>query len=875
MRREELTESIALLTLYGALALATLVLLLVYRWRKQQLFRPSFTWRELFLISFFLAQLCQLVFWVVGLYLGETSLDKLDALPVLLISSVHSLLLVAFMKKFVSLRSDLRYWRVIAVTLVTCNLLCYLSFIFAVVYKWPELEEEVLRLIQAAFRGITYVVLGATCLLFMLLCNRQERIGRRPSRLANGMLVMATFCYFGRFLLECLFSFWLKKEPDLGRVYLEGLSPGPFPYIGLFLFYFLGDILPGFCLLLVYCELWNVPVFCCCGGGSLHSFHVINVPGTSRSSHRGGRGGRPHRWEGRKRSSTGALLCSEAPLEDDYLGVIEFAEESGSGFLSNKKFVAPDSNYDEEGGRGFVFERNYGASDVLSEEDAPPLLILGSAPNNQPVHPPSSQQRGRRPTLQKGDTQNAQLPQAAEREDSAVTRRRALSRSRLKELSTQPWQNAGLKRISEEELTLHQPIGSGGYGKVFQAQWKEKGPVAIKKFHFFPEERNPERARFEIEVGREIFVLTEVRHPNIVQLHGITTLDGSPALVMELMETNLWDLLHRRKPQGFTLQLRIAVAREIAKAMRVLEENEIIHRDLKPHNVLLSNYEEAFRKGQVPPVKLCDFGLSRDVATKMTIGPTTARYNAPEVLRHGAYSKKADVYSYGVVLWELLTNDIPWKEHRYVFPITQLVDSGQRPPIPPFCPDFIRKLITACWLSEPSLRPSFRRICMKLAQFFGENEEEGGSSSSSTPSCSEYVEQLGPLEEERLEWMFQKELREQEQEREQQEAKKNNGGGGRRRSGPDAVAAALNNNNAPLRLNLSQQQQTEEQQHAYQQGEGEEEGEEEEGSGEQQPLIGSLGGAAPSFSDYDEINSGGGGSISSSSTSGGRRRPPH
>src|SRR5208283_3903292 len=197
------------------------------------------------------------------------------------------------------------------------------------------------------------------------------------------------------------------------------------------------------------------------------------------------------------------------------------------------------------------------------------------------------------------------------------------------------------------------PIGSGGMGAVYRARdTKLKRDVAIK---VLPEAfaRDPERkARFE----REAELLASLNHPNIATIYGVE----DRALVMELVEGH-----SSKGPMPFDEAWKIAS--QIAAALEYAHERGIVHRDLKPSNILIASERV---------VKLLDFGLAKAFANQrepsaspedsptLTLGATevgvvlgTAAYMAPEQARGKAVDKRADIWSFGVVLYELLTGE--------------------------------------------------------------------------------------------------------------------------------------------------------------------------------------------------------------------------
>jgi len=188
---------------------------------------------------------------------------------------------------------------------------------------------------------------------------------------------------------------------------------------------------------------------------------------------------------------------------------------------------------------------------------------------------------------------------------------------------------------------------------------------------------------------------------------------------------SLFQLIHNPEVSlDWPVVQKIAV--EICRGMAYLHgcNPPLIHRDLKPHNLLV---DETWR------VKVCDFGLSRfwEAKRDMTACGTPA-YAAPEVLRNSAYSVSADVYSFALVLWELITRQ-PLYPGMPPFQIIFTVGTqGTRPALPPTCDPALARVITDCWAEDPESRPSF----VALAERIGSIGKEGSQSGSDAGSRS-------------------------------------------------------------------------------------------------------------------------------------------
>ena len=263
-------------------------------------------------------------------------------------------------------------------------------------------------------------------------------------------------------------------------------------------------------------------------------------------------------------------------------------------------------------------------------------------------------------------------------------------------------------------------IGRGGYGDVYKARWMGT-KVAVKKFS----KRYMNRKELKNFI-KEIEMLNQLRHPNIVLYMGVsleTQANSFFYMITEFVNKgSLFDLLHQRKLVLDDQRIK-QIARQIAMALLYLHKRNLFHCDLKSQNVLINDDWT---------VKLCDFGLSRyqskfDSENHGKIG--TPHWMAPEILRGEKYTTSADVYSFGVILWEMLTSDIPWKGRSQAH-ITGMVGYYKETlKVPQQCNKDLRKIVNNCLLYETERRPSFEHI----VQFLDQIEEEASKENKTTP----------------------------------------------------------------------------------------------------------------------------------------------
>jgi len=321
--------------------------------------------------------------------------------------------------------------------------------------------------------------------------------------------------------------------------------------------------------------------------------------------------------------------------------------------------------------------------------------------------------------------------------------------------------------IDFSELELVEVIGGGGFGQVWRANWRST-PVAVKVLSGSAQSQKVPRAVLE-EFAAEINLLRGMRHPNICLYMGACLQPPNRAIITELAANgSLWDALrlplnppyrpvgrsnggmseteawppslYRPDPRhglppsrtnrlannnaafnkeattptipagtwSWALVKRVACG--TARGMVYLHSGTppVLHRDLKSANILL---DESYNP------KVCDFGLSRlqsAAGASMTGNCGTVQWMAPEVLANQRYNEKADVFSYGIILWELLTRACPYEGQNAVQCALAVLNRNHRPSIPQWCPPVLHALVRACLKTDPQERPDFTKILTAL-----------------------------------------------------------------------------------------------------------------------------------------------------------------
>ncbi|CAM8982140.1 unnamed protein product [Rhodiola kirilowii] len=258
--------------------------------------------------------------------------------------------------------------------------------------------------------------------------------------------------------------------------------------------------------------------------------------------------------------------------------------------------------------------------------------------------------------------------------------------------------------IPWEEITLGERIGLGSYGEVYHGDWHGT-EVAVKRF--LNQSITGESLE---EFISEVRIMRRVRHPNVVLFMGAITRPPNLSIITEFLPRgSLYRLLHRPNNQ-LDERRRLRMALDAARGMNYLHNCTpvIVHRDLKSPNLLVD-------KNWV--VKVCDFGLSRMkhstfLSSRSTAG--TAEWMAPEVLRNEPSNEKCDVYSYGVILWELATMQQPWGGMNPMQVVGAVGFQHRRLEIPDGIDPAVADIIRQCWQTDPRLRPTFGEIMSAL-----------------------------------------------------------------------------------------------------------------------------------------------------------------
>ncbi|XP_078420902.1 fibroblast growth factor receptor 2-like isoform X1 [Cetorhinus maximus] len=302
--------------------------------------------------------------------------------------------------------------------------------------------------------------------------------------------------------------------------------------------------------------------------------------------------------------------------------------------------------------------------------------------------------------------------------------------------------------FSRDKLTLGKPLGEGCFGQVVMAEAvgvdkdkpKEPLTVAVKMLKDDATEKDLSDLVSEMEMMKMIG-----KHKNIINLLGACTQDGPLYVIVEFTaKGNLREYLRARRPPGMeytfdinrvsdeqlTFKDLVSCTYQVARGMEYLASQKCIHRDLAARNVLVTENNV---------MKIADFGLARDVHNidyykKTTNGRLPVKWMAPEALFDRVYTHQSDVWSFGVLMWEIFTlggspyPGIPVEE------LFKLLKEGHRMDKPANCTNDLYMMMRDCWHAIPSQRPTFKQLVEDLDRIL------------TLTSSADYLDLSAPLE---------------------------------------------------------------------------------------------------------------------------------
>ena len=268
--------------------------------------------------------------------------------------------------------------------------------------------------------------------------------------------------------------------------------------------------------------------------------------------------------------------------------------------------------------------------------------------------------------------------------------------------------------IPASALTLGKLLGEGAYGSVYQGVWNDQ-PVAIKRLKA---QHLTEKAIEELRQEAQIMFQLGVESKYIVPLKKICLEAPYYSLVMELMpKGSLYQLLHNGQELPWSIRFQIAL--DAAWGLKDLHGYSILHRDLKSLNILLDDRLRA---------RLADFGLAKvkqETSSQSTMAKGTVLWMAPELFKRRAeITAAADIWSLGMVLWELASREIPFKDAQNQLQAATWIKDGEKEEIPGDCPAELKAIIESCWDLTPAKRPTAIQVVDRLKPLIISGDEK-------------------------------------------------------------------------------------------------------------------------------------------------------
>ena len=258
--------------------------------------------------------------------------------------------------------------------------------------------------------------------------------------------------------------------------------------------------------------------------------------------------------------------------------------------------------------------------------------------------------------------------------------------------------------VSKESVRLIRKLGVGRFGEIWQGMWNNTTPVAVKMLNVGSTGLH--------DFLKAAVLLRQLTHPKLIQVYAISSKEVPIYIIMELMKygTLLDYLKSERTSLNFPQLIDMGV--QVAAGMAYLEEKKCIHRDLAAKNIYVTINHICKLAG------LSVMRVSENAIGSQNRGMSPVKWTAPEALLHASFTIKSDVWSFGILLYELITyGETPYPDMNNA-QVVEALQTGYRMPCPPDCPDGLFEIMTECWGSDPDSRPTFESILYQLENFF-------------------------------------------------------------------------------------------------------------------------------------------------------------
>ncbi|XP_036683378.1 tyrosine-protein kinase HCK isoform X3 [Balaenoptera musculus] len=273
-----------------------------------------------------------------------------------------------------------------------------------------------------------------------------------------------------------------------------------------------------------------------------------------------------------------------------------------------------------------------------------------------------------------------------------------------------PWEKDAWE-IPRESLKLEKKLGAGQFGEVWMATYNKHTKVAVKTM-------KPGSMSVEAFLA-EANVMKTLQHDKLVKLHAVVTEEPIYIITEFMAKGSLLDFLKSEEGSKQPLPKLIDFSAQIAEGMAFIEQRNYIHRDLRAANILVSASLVC---------KIADFGLARIIEDNEYTAREGAKFpikwTAPEAINFGSFTIKSDVWSFGILLMEIVTyGRIPYPGMSNP-EVIRALERGYRMPRPEHCPEELYNIMTRCWKNRPEERPTFEYIQSVLDDFYTATESQ-------------------------------------------------------------------------------------------------------------------------------------------------------
>uniref|UniRef100_A0A1I7Y6M6 Tyrosine-protein kinase n=1 Tax=Steinernema glaseri TaxID=37863 RepID=A0A1I7Y6M6_9BILA len=271
--------------------------------------------------------------------------------------------------------------------------------------------------------------------------------------------------------------------------------------------------------------------------------------------------------------------------------------------------------------------------------------------------------------------------------------------------------------LHHDQITLKKKLGEGAFGEVhfglLQVSKEKELRVAVKQ-----SKGDVKKDQID-EMMREARLMRQYKHPNIVRFYGVAAEKEPVMIAMEFVSGGSLDSFLKKGVGTVSPNTKAVMCYDAANGLAYLHEHGCIHRDVAARNCLVSR--------RTHQVKISDFGLSTK-SRKHVLGPTERapiRWLAPEVISTALYEKPADIWSYGVLCWEVFADgEIPYKELNTVDLRNKIQDPGFRLVMHDDTPRDVVRVVESCWNAHPRSRPSMRSVAEALQRYKKQKKDE-------------------------------------------------------------------------------------------------------------------------------------------------------